>query len=81
MILPVMLLALLGIGLAKAQQYLKGADKKTEYPPVPSIVDPSVWSAGQTASRRTKGSSGAPQGGLWQSAAKFSTQMPGLIGR
>ncbi len=75
------LMPLLGIGLTLLSKYLAKPKETTTYPPVPSIVDPSVWPAGQTASRRSKGSSGAPQGGLWGSASSFSTAMPGLIGR
>ena len=49
--------------------------------PVPSVADPSVWPAGASASRRSRGASGLAQGDLWSTASRFTTAMPRLIAR
>jgi hypothetical protein len=51
------------------------------YPPVPSLMDPSIWAAGTTAARRSPPASGQPQGLNWATAQQLTPYMPGLIGR
>jgi len=78
MLFPLLMLA---FGTA-AKGFMKtGTQGQSGYPPVPSVVSPTVWPAGAAASRQAKGASGAPQGQLWGSASRFATLMPGLIGR
>ena len=75
---------LLAIGMTALTALMKGAKQQqpSGYGSLPTIVDPGVWPAGMSASRRAGGASGAPRGDLWKSAGSFVTGgLPGLIGR
>lgn len=58
----------------------KKSKQNTDYPEVPSIFDPSVYAAGDTARRRAGATSGQAMGQTW-SAEKFVTSMPMLMGK
>lgn len=68
-------------GVIGAYSALKGKrNAQTDYPEVPSIFDPDVYAAGDTARRRAGATSGQAMGQTW-SAEKFVTSMPMLMGK